>query len=337
MKYFYNLQMFAEGLAPQNLNPNQAFTGGNFDGEYNTNIAPEVNKVFYQGLLLDEAGPKLVFNQFGQKAKINRSVAEWRKFEALANAKQLTEGITPDGSALKMNTVTAQVKQFGDYVTTTDIVSLVSIDPIVSEATKVLGNSAGISVDTLTRNALVGGTNVILAGGVSDESELTAEHRLSRAEIIRGVRQLRRENTPTIDGSYVIVIHPDNEADLMLDTAFVDAYKYADKTMLFEGEIGKIQGARVVVSTQTKIWKKGDLGVYGCLMFGADAYGVVELEGGGMEQIVKPLGSGGSADPLNQRATVGTSSPTPRRFSMTSISFVSSAVPRTLATLKKTK
>jgi N4-gp56 family major capsid protein len=38
---------------------------------------------------------------------------------------------------------------------------------------------------------------------------------------------------------------------------------------------------------------------------GADAYGVTDVEGGGLQHIVKQLGSAGTADPLNQRATVG--------------------------------
>ncbi len=45
--------------------------------------------------------------------------------------------------------------------------------------------------------------------------------------------------------------------------------------------------------------------VYSTLILGADAYGTTELEGGGMRNIVKQLGSGGTADPLDQRATTG--------------------------------
>lgn len=43
--------------------------------------------------------------------------------------------------------------------------------------------------------------------------------------------------------------------------------------------------------------------VFSTLVIGANAYGVTEVEGGGLETIVKQLGSG--QDPLNQRATVG--------------------------------
>lgn len=45
--------------------------------------------------------------------------------------------------------------------------------------------------------------------------------------------------------------------------------------------------------------------VYSTLIIADDAYGVTEVSGGGMQHIVKQLGSAGSADPLNQRATVG--------------------------------
>ena len=62
---------------------------------------------------------------------------------------------------------------------------------------------------------------------------------------------------------------------------------------------------RFVESTEAKIFKEGNVSVYSTLVLGANAYGVTELEGGGLRSIIKQLGSGGTADPLNQRATAG--------------------------------
>ena len=45
--------------------------------------------------------------------------------------------------------------------------------------------------------------------------------------------------------------------------------------------------------------------VYVTLVLGADGYGTTEITGGGLEHIVKQLGSAGTGDPLNQRASVG--------------------------------
>ena len=45
--------------------------------------------------------------------------------------------------------------------------------------------------------------------------------------------------------------------------------------------------------------------VYSTLIFGENAYGTTEIAGGGLTHIIKQLGSAGTADPLNQRATAG--------------------------------
>jgi N4-gp56 family major capsid protein len=45
--------------------------------------------------------------------------------------------------------------------------------------------------------------------------------------------------------------------------------------------------------------------VYATLIMAADCCGVSPLSGKAMESIIKPLGSAGSADPLEQRSTVG--------------------------------
>ena len=62
----------------------------------------------------------------------------------------------------------------------------------------------------------------------------------------------------------------------------------ADNTVIYPGE-GGAEGRDV----------------YATLILGANAYGVTEITGGGLETIVKQLGSAGTADPLNQRATAG--------------------------------
>ena len=45
--------------------------------------------------------------------------------------------------------------------------------------------------------------------------------------------------------------------------------------------------------------------VYSTLIIGDNAYGTTEISGGGLQHIVKQLGSAGTADPLDQRATAG--------------------------------
>ena len=90
--------------------------------------------------------------------------------------------------------------------------------------------------------------------------------------------------------------------------------QYAGSGRIFSGEIGKMYGVRFVESTEAKIWKDSTCPtissnvyrpVYATLVLGENAFGVTSINGGGIETIAKQLGSGGTADPLNQRATMG--------------------------------
>ena len=77
---------------------------------------------------------------------------------------------------------------------------------------------------------------------------------------------------------------------------------------MYEGELGKLGNVRFVESTEAKIWANAGqdgISVFSTLVLGANAYGVTEIEGGGLQTIVKQLGSAGTGDPLNQRASAG--------------------------------
>ena len=72
---------------------------------------------------------------------------------------------------------------------------------------------------------------------------------------------------------------------------------------------GAIAAGTVVYSEDAGILdnttKKGT-DIHATLVFGADAYGIIDVDGEGcLQTIVKPVGSGGASDPLDQRATVG--------------------------------
>jgi len=275
-------------------------------------------KTFYDMTLIDEAQANLVHDQFGQKRPIPANggkVIEFRKFAPLAKATTpLTEGVTPDGKQLSVSTVTATVSQYGDYITQSDMLELTALDNTILESAKLLGRQAGATLDTVVRNVLHSGTNVMYA---EKKTENGAEEVLSRADldencvitvelIQRAVAKLRAQNAPTINGKYVGIVHPYVAYDLMRDPEWIDAHKYAQPENLYEGEIGEIAGVRFVQTTEAKIYgNEGGLAVFGTLILGDGAYGVTEVNGGGLEIIVKQRGSSGAADPLDQRSSVG--------------------------------
>ena len=284
-----------------------------FANEVQTTLLPGLsaeNKTYYDMTLIDEASAALVHDQFAQKRDIPKNggkTIEFRKFGALDKATQpLTEGVPPNGQSLTVTAITSEVKQYGDYITMSDVLDLTAIDPVIVEATKILGRQAGLTLDTVTRNALQAGNNVsycpkIAADGtetaVTSRTGLDATCQLTVKAIQKAVAKLKGQNAPTINGKYVGIIHPYAAYSLMRDPEWIDAHKYANPTNLYTGEI-----VRFVESTEAKVYSGG---VFATLILGANAYGTTEITGGGLETSVKPKGSAGTADPLDQRSSVG--------------------------------
>ena len=291
----YNLQLFAE--ANTNLTTSEG-------------LSKEM-KVYYSDYLIDNAIPKLVHDQFGQKHPIPKNggkTIEFRKYSPLPKlTTPISEGVTPDGQSLNMSTIEATVAQYGGYITLSDVLLLTAIDNNLVQATKLLGAQAGATLDTITREVLNGGTNVIFAGGKSARGDLDEASLITVDDIKKAVRLLKSQNAEQISGSWVGIINPDISYDLTNDPAWKDVKTY-DPDDMYEGEIGKLYGVRFVETTEAKVWAGAGAGgraVYSTLILGDNAYGTTEITGGGLQHIVKQLGSAGTGDPLDQRATAG--------------------------------
>lgn len=302
-----DLQMFATA-STQNQNATSA-----------SGMSAEM-KTFYEKRLIDQAEPALVHDQFGDPYPIPANGGkniEFRKYDSLPKATTpLTEGVTPDGQTMNVSTVTAEVKQYGGWVPITDTLQLTAIDNNIVQATKIIASQAGRTLDTIVRDVLAGGTNVIYApkigeGGaetaVTSRATLDATCQLTSDLIARAATQLKAMNADPIGTSFVGIIHPYVTYELRRDPDWIDVHKYAQPDEIYNGEIGTLHGVRFVETSEAKIWKgtgcPAGLAVFSTLILGAHAYGSTEIEGGGLEHIVKQLGYGD--DPLNQRASVG--------------------------------
>lgn len=302
-----DLQMFATASTQ-----NQNTTGA-------SGMSAEM-KTFYEKRLIDQAEPALVHDQFGDPYPIPANGGkniEFRKYDSLPKATTpLTEGVTPDGQTMNVSTVTAEVRQYGGWVPITDTLQLTAIDNNIIQATKIIASQAGRTLDTIVRDVLAGGTNVIYApkigeGGaetaVTSRATLDATCQLTSDLIARAATQLKAMNADPIGTSFVGIIHPYVTYELRRDPDWIDVHKYAQPDEIYNGEIGTLHGVRFVETSEAKIWKgtgcPEGLAVFSTLILGAHAYGSTEIEGGGLEHIVKQLGYGD--DPLNQRASVG--------------------------------
>ena len=293
----------------------------NLFAEGNTNVTTDSgltdgNKTYYSDHLIDLAEPELIHDQFADKYPIPKRGGkniEFRKYDPLPKQMTaLTEGVTPDGQKLEMSTLTATVAQYGGYVELSDILDLTHIDPIVVQATGQIASQAGRTLDTVTREVMAAGTNVMYAPNgetaVTSRNAITNACKVTPQVIRKAVMILKRQNAPKIDGSYVAIIHPDVAYDLMSDPEWIDIHKYEASVNIFNGEIGKLAGVRFIENTEAKIFPEAGASganVYATFVLGAHAYATTDIAGGGLRHIVKQLGSAGTADPLDQRSTVG--------------------------------
>lgn len=291
-----------------------------------TQIPAEVNN-FYSRTLLMRAVPLFLHTRFGQVRDIPQnsgtSVIKFRRYGNLtASTTALTEGVTPAGSAMSVTDITATVAQYGDFVTFTDVVSYESADPVLTEFAEVLGDQAGDTLDQLARNVLCAGTTVTYVGQTA-RGDVTSSNLITATEVRKMVRTLKNNKakrltrmvsastgvgTEPISASYIAICSPNTTYDLQDETGWVPVEKYSSSMTVLEGEVGKLNDVRFIETPNAKVFTgegASSIDVHATIIMGAEAYGISRISGASLKNIVKPLGTGGSEDPLDQRGTTG--------------------------------
>ena len=163
----------------------------------------------------------------------------------------LTEGITPDSTALVVNKVTAILEQWGMVVSLTDVALMTTKHPAMTAATDRLGNASAELQDREIQKTLMGGATVVFPGGKTSRTTLAAGD-VPTTDFISGiVATLRQLGAPTFPGAmYAGVVDPYHEQDLAKDQTFVLSHQYAETTALMNAEIGRWRGVR---------WKRSNL------------------------------------------------------------------------------
>lgn len=339
------LQLFADAGTVVNTlvnngtsNYTNAYTGDAVAASPSTNtLAPEL-KTFYDTELLENARTEMFYAQFGRKQRLPKNggtTIEWRKFNTFARASELKEGVIPTGQQFGSSSLTASISQYGTYTSITDKLEMRAYDNVILAATEEMGASAAATQETLIRNALLVGTNVMYcdnvdsngtvistpttpatmgAGGGSSNSDGWAL--LTPTMVNKAVTKMKKDRVPRINGKYYAVIHPSVAYDLRQSKEWIEVHKYAATSEIFNGEIGELHGCRFIEDTFAPIlggsyiysgsttYKNKSNGVtYATYFFGKDGFGIVDPEGGGLEMIIHDKDEIGG--PLNQFSTIG--------------------------------
>jgi len=207
-----------------------------------------------------------------------------------------------------------------DYITLTDFLQFTTLDPILTETADLLGQQAGNSLDQICRAIVIAGTTIQYASSASSVNTVSAAMTLTRDEIREAVRTLQGNdakkitrivnpstgfNSSPINAAYIGIISPNTLYDLKNETGFIPVEEYASAGAAMEGEVGAMDDVRFIMTTNAPTASGSLTTVHKTLILAQDFYGISRISGEAMKNIVKPLGSAGTADPLDQRSTSG--------------------------------
>lgn len=251
----------------------------------------QTDQVAFEKLAYFALRPEMYFDQFADVQATNATnPGASVKFTVFADLAAATtalgeaEDVTP--VAMSDSQVTVTLNEYGNATVTTAKLRATSFLPVDPVAAQAVGYNAGLSIDTIARNVLEAGDNVVYAtGGAVDPSSRTtvnADDTLAANDVRRVVAQLRGANVPTINGSYVGFIHPDVSYDFRSATdaaAWRTPANYVNPEGIYNGEIGMFEGVRFMESPRAPLFTNasnnsgasGTIDVYGTLIMGRQA------------------------------------------------------------------
>lgn len=293
---------------------------GNTTETSGNDFTPE-KAIYYYRVFLKEFEGKQVHGQFGEKLTYPKHSGNVINIRGMTPypvvTTPLVEGVTPKGNLMNFYFIEATVEQYGSYTMITDFARFASRDDVITKDAEALASQAGRTIEVLDREMLNAGQSVIYAPAVAANdsvTEVTTRAGITKLSkfsidvIFRAANYLEMQNAEPYDGTYVAIVHPNVKYDIMRNPEFISIVKYQNPERIYKGEIGTIGNIRFVVSTYAKVFSGAGaqgIDVYSTLVLGKDAYKILEIEGEGLHTIIKPAGSGGTSDPLDQRSTQG--------------------------------
>lgn len=289
----------------------------------------------YDRKLLQRAVASQVFDMFGQAKSVPANSNTKKAFAY--RYKNILPATTPlaeyNGSnIIAENKIVREeieygVGHYGDYIKYSDELDLYDLDNITASFLDILGDQASLTIDTIRRDVLRGGTNVVYADGgtsrlsVADGLKVLTENdfkimaiklKNQRAtkfkKVITGTTAI---GTQPIRSAYMGIVSPEVTEDLRSLTGWKNVETYADYAKAIPEEVGSIGDFRIIESTNNEPVVQentagDDVNIYLSLFMGENAYATVTLRGKqGIQTKVKPLGSAGANDPLDQYGTIG--------------------------------
>jgi len=187
------------------------------------------------------------------------------KFTIFNDLTAVTSALTEDTDvtpvAMSDSQVEVTLAEYGNAVNTTAKLRGTSFLDVDAAAANIVGYNAGISIDSIIRDVLAAGTNVIFGGGGSSDpvsrTTVQVEDIIEANDVRKIVSALRSANAVSFNGMYMGYIHPDVSFDLRRETGVAswrDPHVYSDPAGIYNGEVGAFEGVRFIETPRAKIF-----------------------------------------------------------------------------------
>lgn len=245
----------------------------------NTQLTQSIQTIWSKEILF-QAMPILRFEQFAVK-KTELGVApglqiNFMRYNNLANASQLVEGVRMSTTALTAQQFSITVAEHGYAIAVSELLLNASFDDVMASASRLLGRNMAIYLDNLSRDTLLQATSTIygydrsgatqgqinnwydygtavnLASATSPRAQMTGNFALTTATVKDAVEQLATKNIPRLGETYVAFVHPHQSRKLRDNPEFIEVTKYAAPGNFMLGEIGRLYDCVFIETTQVQ-------------------------------------------------------------------------------------
>lgn len=225
---------------------------------------PQTQKSALSQVLTFTVQDKVLENLRAQLVYGNRAWAETGRFIEGADAIKfasvpdlalattpLTEGTPPASTSLTTSAVSVTALQYGGLVDISDLTKVHSPMDIVNIGSERLSRQATETIDQLVRDVIAGGGTAFYAGAVANRAALAATNKLAAVDLAKLRATMFKNKIPMFpDGSYRLIVSPEQGYDLRTDSTsanrFLEVRKYASPEPIIRGEIGMLEGFRIV-------------------------------------------------------------------------------------------
>lgn len=268
---------------------------------------PELFPAYYEKKLLETVKANLVVLNYGQRRSIKLNSGKditFTRFEPLAtNKTPITYQPTPStGKTIATQQITATLEEYGDYIDLDEFTEITSFVPLVNETTDLLAFQARETLEELTIDEVTSGLNVQYVNGKATRDDLTSTDTLNKDEIRKAVNILKKNNIPPFpDGFYRCFIHPDKTTDLFSNQDLLEL-AWINKDAFEKGEVAAFAGVKFIESTKLPVVLNNattPIPVYSTVIFGNNAYGIVDVDGQSVKMTFTNL------DKLGRVKTIG--------------------------------